>query len=466
MKMDRVTWFNATRQCRSRHRRVMLWIPLLMLLAVLYFGVRQILVSAQAYLFAYPLVMMDVTRSNARQMLGPENQLYRVRRFPDASFKEVVRPNVDTLYSSAFIDMAKGPWVFEMPANDQRYEVMPFMDAWTNIFAAPGTRSTGTAGGKFLLVGPTWQGQAPAGLTLLRAPTRMVWLIGRTQTNGVADYPLVHGLQDGLRLRSLAAWQVGRDDAQAVWQRAGQRPAPPIEQMQAMSSEIFFSRFAQLLVDNPAQAADAPMLDTLARIGITAGQAPHWNLLDQWSVGLGRRVADFAVARELKKPRELLHGWAIPPANLGNYGTDYNTRAAVAMVGLGANLPQDAIYPNTRLDQDGRPLDGSQRYRLHFNAGELPPVNAFWSVTAYNAHDFFIENPLQRYALGDRDALVFNADGSLDLLVQAEPPSGEQVRNWLPVRAGQPFLLNARLYWPKPAALNGAWGMPVLERLD
>ena len=436
------------------------------LAAALYLQAEQIILGAEAYIFGYPLVIMDVTRSNATQMLGPENQLHRVRSFPDAGFREVVRPNVDTLYTSAFIDMAKGPWVFEMPANSQRYEVMPFMDAWTNVFAAPGTRSTGTKGGKFLLVGPTWQGLVPAGLTLLRAPTRMAWLIGRTQTNGVADYPLVHGLQDRLTLRSLLSWQAGRDDETPTWQRATQRLAPPIEQMQAMRSEVLFTRLAQLMVDNPASVVDAPMLAKLARIGIRPGDALHWSLLERWSVGLGRWIADFAVARELKKSRDLLHGWSTPPANLGNYGTDYNTRAAVAMVGLGANLPPDAMYPNARLDQDGRPLDGSQRYRLHFNAGELPPVNAFWSVTAYNAQDFFIDNPLQRYALGDRDPLAFNADGSLDLLVQATAPAGEQVKNWLPVRAGEPFLLNARLYWPKPAALSGAWGMPAVERID
>jgi hypothetical protein len=315
-------------------------------------------------------------------------------------------------------------------------------------------------------VGPNWQGQTPAGLTLLRAPTRMVWLIGRTQTNGVMDYPLVHGLQDGLTLRSLASWQLGRDDAPPPWQRVTQRPVPPIEQMKAMGTEIFFTRFAQLLVDNPPSAVDAPMLAKLRRLGITAGQAPHWGLLDQWSVGLGRWIAEFAVRRQLNNSRDLLHGWSTPPANLGNYGTDYSTRAAVAMIGLGANLPPDATYPNTRLDQDGRLLDGSQRYRLHFKSDELPPVNAFWSVTAYDAQDFFIDNPLQRYALGDRDPLVFNADGSLDLLVQATAPAAEQIRNWLPVRAGEPFLLNARLYWPKPAALSGAWGMPGVERID
>jgi hypothetical protein len=189
-------------------------------------------------------------------------------------------------------------------------------------------------------------------------------------------------------------------------------------------------------------------------------------VLDRWSVSLGRAIADWTVARELKKPRDLVRGWSTPPSVLGNYGTYYNTRAVVAMVGLGANLPADAIYPNTRVDATGQALDGRHRYRLHFNAAELPPVNAFWSVTAYGADDFLIANPIHRHALGDRDPLVFNPDGSLDLHVQAEPPEGNRNNNWLPVRAGEPFLLNARLYWPKPSALDGTWGMPAVERID
>jgi hypothetical protein len=136
------------------------------------------------------------------------------------------------------------------------------------------------------------------------------------------------------------------------------------------------------------------------------------------------------------------------------------------MVGLGANLPQDATYPNTRVDSTGQPLDGSHRYALHFQAGELPPVHAFWSLTAYDAQDFFIANPLQRYALGDRDQMVYNADGSLDLYVQAQPPTADKAHNWLPVKTGEPFLLNARLYWPKAAALSGNWGMPGVQRID
>ena len=437
--------------------------------ALLYAKAEQIALGAEAYLYGYPLVIMDVTRASAALSVGPENQLRRVRQFPDASFREVVRPNADTLYTTGFIDMSKGPWVFELPPNGQRYEVMPFMDAWTNVFAAPGTRTLGTGGGRFLLVGPAWQEQTPAGLTLLRSPTQIVWLIGRTQTNGAADYPVVHRLQDGIKLRTLADWQAdpsGNEKSLSTWRPATAKPMPPIQQMQAMTAEAFFTRLALLMVNNPPATGDAPMLGKISRLGIKPGQPPKWSLLDRWCVSLGRWIADFKVAKELKKPRDLVRGWQTPPALLGNYGTAYDMRAIVAMIGLGANLPADAIYPQTRVDGNGQTLDGSHRYRLHFNAGELPPVNAFWSVTAYGADDFFIENPIRRFTLGDRDALLLNGDGSLDLLVQATEPEGKKKRNWLPVRPDQPFILNARLYWPKPMALNGQWSMPAVERID
>ena len=244
------------------------------------------------------------------------------------------------------------------------------------------------------------------------------------------------------------------------------KPLPPIVQMQAMSAEAFFTRLAMLMVANPPAAADAPMMVKLSRIGITPGQPPAWGVLDRWSVSLGRWIADWTVAKELKKPRDLVNGWSTPPAILGNYGTFYNTRAVVAMVGLGANLPADATYPNTRVDASGEPLSGSRRYRLHFKAGELPPVHAFWSVTAYGPDDFLIANPIQRYALAIVTRWSYNTDGSLDLIVQSDPPKDTAKSNWLPVKAGEPFLLNARLYWPKPQALNGSWAMPAVERLD
>jgi hypothetical protein len=441
--------------------------------AVLYLQAEKIVLGAEGYLYGYPLVITDVTREIA-SAASPENTLRRLREFPDTQFRGVVRPNVDTLYTTAFIDMSKGPWVFEMPPNDRRYELMAFLDAWTNVFAAPGTRSTGQAGGRFLLVGPGWQGEVPEGLSLLRSPTRIVWLIGRTQTDGPADFGFVHRLQDGLTLRRLAAWQT----AQQTGEQSGQQeaapdprpgtppPVPALKQIQRMGSIEYFTRLAALMVDNPPAAADAPIQLRLERIGVAPGQAPQWGPLDRWSVALGRLIADHAVARQLQTPLRQVRGWSLPPEMLGRYGTHYNIRAAVAMIGLGANLPEDAMYPNARVDADGRALDGSRRYRLHFPADALPPAKAFWSVTAYGPDDFLIDHPSNRHALGDRDPLVFNPDGSLDLWIQAAAPDAVHQPNWLPVKAGESFLLNARLYWPKTAALDGSWSMPAIERLD
>ena len=263
-----------------------------------------------------------------------------------------------------------------------------------------------------------------------------------------------------------ADWQAGQAAVVPVWQAGVGKPVPPVAQMQAMRSDVFFTRLAWLMVGNPPAAADGPMLVKLSRLGIAPGRPPSWGVLDLAAVSLGRWLADFTVARELKKPRDLIRGWATPPAILGNYGTYYNTRAVVAMVGLGANLPADATYPTTGVDASGEALSGSRRYRVHFKATELPPVRAFWSITAYGPDDFLIDNPLHRYALSDRDLLVFNPDGSLDLWLQADAPPPAKMANWIPVKADETFLLNARQYWPKPAALSGVWGMPAVERVE
>ncbi len=433
----------------------------------------KIMLGAEAYLYGYPLVMMETTRIQSAKYIGPENQLRMVRQFPNAQFKEVVRPNVDTLYTTAFISMKEGPWAFEMPANNKRYELMPFMDAWTNVFASPGTRTSGNQGVTYLLAGPEWNGQVPKGMTLLKSPTDMVWLIGRTQTNGTADFATVHELQNRLRLTkwpqppdSLSASTDSKRDAQPSWQVSTEPSLTPVAQMKALNTTEFFNRLMKLMVSNPPSPEDAPLLARLAQLEIKPGQAVHLSGSNALSFSLGRWIANQRVMKALNTKAQD-GSWSYPPLNLGRYGTDYNTRAAVAMVGLGANLPEDAMYPNTVLDHQGQALNGKHRYRLHFAANALPPVKAFWSITAYGADEFLIDNPLQRFAIGDRDPLVFNADGSLDLWVQATPPSEkEAAANWLPVQMGAPFLLNARLYWPEDKALNGQWKMPVVERLN
>jgi hypothetical protein len=445
---------------RQHPRLIAALLTVLLLAGTSLWKFNAVVIAAQAYVFGYPLVIMDLTRAQSEQTLAPANTLRRVRQFPDASFKTVVRPNVDTLYSTAFLDLRDGPVVFEMPPNPDRYEVMPFMDAWTNVFATLGTRTHGTQGGRFLIAGPGWQGTTPPGMQLLTSPTQMAWLIGRTQTQGPADYPLVHRLQDGLQLQPLKA-----QTATAPVGISAATEVSPVAQIQRMGTREFFQRLTQLMPANPPSADDAPQVQAMAKIGIVAGQDVAWSWHDTWSAALGRRLAEFKIAQALKKPMNLVNGWSTPPLILGQYGTDYGIRAVVAQVGLGANLPQDAIYPSAQVDSQGEALHGQHRYRLHFASGQWPPVKAFWSITAYGADNFLIDNPAQRFAVGSLSPLVRNADGSLDLLIQAQPVEGPMQANWLPVAAGAPFLLNARLYWPTEPVLNGTWHLPAIERL-
>jgi hypothetical protein len=300
-------------------------------------------------------------------------------------------------------------------------------------------------------------------MTRLQSPTSMVWLIGRTQTQGISDYPVVHRLQDGLALHTLNPATPPHKPPLAT--PPASQPLAPIAQMQALGTRDFFERLSALMIDNPPSAADATMLSKLARIGIVPGQPVSWDVVESMAVSAGRWMADFKIAQELKKPRDLVRGWSTPPRILGQYGTQYNIRAVVAMVGLGANLPEDAMYPSTKVDAQGNALNGKHAYRIHFAADQLPPVNAFWSITAYGADNFLIDNPDHRYAVGSLSSLTPNADGSIDIWIQASPPAKGRDKNWLPVKPNEDFLLNARLYWPQAQALDGRWGMPAVERL-
>ncbi|MCT9629223.1 DUF1254 domain-containing protein [Pseudomonas aeruginosa] len=447
--------------------RRLLAVTLLMVLlgAGLLWSQRETLgLAARGYVFGYPLVLADLTRHNFVSGIAPANRLVHMSTFPDADFREFVRPNVDTLYTQAWLDMDAGPWVFEVPGS-QRYLLMQFLDAWSNVFASLGSRTLGSQGGRFLLVGPGWQGEVPPGLTLLRSPTRLSWLLGRIQTNGKADYPAVHAIQAGIQLRSLDDWQRGAASPALPFSLPEKPVMSPLYQMRALSAQDFFARLAGLLQDNPATAADAAAIAELQQLGLRAGEAPQWSWLQSQTARLGIWLAEREMQQSLQRTDGLVNGWRQPPVHIGTYGQDYGLRAVVAMAGFGANLAADAIYPNANLDGQGQPLQGGQRYRLHFAAGDLPPAKAFWSVTAYDGDGYLIANPQDRYALGDRDPLHYNADGSLDLWVQHEAPAAEQQANWLPIPASGPFSLTGRIYLPEQRMLDGQWHMPAIERL-
>jgi hypothetical protein len=429
-----------------------------------------------AYVYAYPLLLSDITlrqQTNYAEPTGklaqaPLNQFSHAPEFTPVDWKVVVRPNVDTLYSPATLDLGAEPIVLSVPATD-RYFVMPMMSLWTDMFAVVGTRTIGRNTARdFLLASPNWRGDVPLGLELIRSPTRIMNIGGRTQTNGVADYENVHKIQAGYKLTPLSVWGKG----QYVPPKAKIDPTfdmttPPPVQIEKMDGAVFFARFAELLKDNPPGATDYPIILRLGRVGFKVGQSFDVNAATpSIKQAFERGTADgrsLVASLGKKAAGEGAKGWIYSTSG-GAYGVDYRWRAAIAYALLGENLPQDAIYPSLSVDSDGRPLDGGNQYVLHFDKGKWPPVDAFWSVTAYDTDGYFIPNALKRQALGDRDKLVSNADGSLELYIQSATPGGEKEANWLPV-AKAPFTLLMRLYSPRNNVLDGSWTPPAVKRM-
>lgn len=431
-------------------------------------------IAKEAYIFGYPLVLMDVSRQvmtacpSPTAMCAPMNRFAHVPAFPDPIFTDVVSPNADTLYSMAWLDLSKEPLVLSLPDTKGRYYLMQMLDAWTNVFAGPGSRTTGTAKGDFAVVGPGFKGKLPAGLKKIESPTNLVWIIGRTQTNGKADFEAVHFIQAQYKLTPLSAW--GKPDTPPANVPVAPKVSKeaPVEQVGKMDAQTFFARLNALMQGNPPAAADALAVKRFAAIGIAPGKKFSIEGLDpaaKSALEKGVKEAHQEIVAAAKKPHgKVVNGWALM-YNVGSYGTNYPFRAVVARVGLGANLPEDAIYPMTRVDADGKPLTGQNQYVMHFSKDQIPPVNAFWSVTMYNDKQFFVENPINRYAIGDRDKLTFNADGSLDLYIQHESPSKDQEANWLPAPKDS-FNLIMRLYWPKKPVLDGTWTPPPVKRVN
>ena len=430
-------------------------------------------IAIDAYIYGYPLVLMDMTRQVGTNVprfgenAAPINQFGSKRSFPDATFTTVVSPNADTLYSFAFLDISKEPMVLTVPEMGNRYYLMQMLDAWTNVFAAPGTRTTGNGKGNFAITGPFWKGRLPEEIQEIKSPTNMVWIIGRTQTNGKSDYAAVHDIQNKYKLAPLSSFgqQYSVPDSMPVNPNIDMTTAP-VDQVTRMDAVTFFGRLNALMKNNPPASADAEAIKRFAEIGIAPGRAFDLKDLDssitQQIVG-GARDAMARIFAAGKKPHgKNIGGWQFLPS-VGRYGTDYFWRSEVALVGLGANLAEDAIYSRATTDARGELLTGANQYLVHFQKGQLPPVGAFWSITMYNASQFFVPNPIDRYAIGDRDTLKFNDDGSLTLYIQNESPGKDKETNWLPAPKHS-FNLLMRLYWPKKEILNGIWKPPNLER--
>lgn len=431
-------------------------------------------IGVDAYVYFYSLVTMDVTRKQTTNMksgekpgYGPMNMFHNIPAFPPADMKAVVRINFDTLYSVAWLDLTKEPMIVSVPETNGRYYLLPMLDMWTDVFASPGWRTTGTQAGNFLVTPPGWTGKVPDRFTRIAAPTPYVWIIGRTKTDGPQDYDAVNKIQAGLKVTPLSEWGKPAKPVVAKIDPTVDMKTPPKVQVDTMPARAYFAYAAELLKLHPPHLTDEPILAQMKSIGIEPGESFDISKLDP-AVRKGLEAAP-AEAQQLMKWKvptvaRVANYWSMNTDTMGVYGNYYLKRAIVTQLGLGANLPEDAIYPLNLADESGKPLDGANQYTIHFEKGAMPPVRAFWSLTLYDSDGFQVGNVLNRFAVSSWMPFKYNADGSLDLYFQSDSPGKDHEANWLPAPKG-PFNLTMRLYSPQADALTGKWNPPPIKKV-
>jgi hypothetical protein len=442
-------------------------------------------IGVDAYLYFYSLITMDVTRKQLTNLEpkpggigGPMNSFANVGAFPAADMRVVVRPNFDTLYSSGWLDLTKEPMVVSVPDTGGRYYLLPMLDMWTDVFASPGWRTTGTKAGNFLVTPPGWRPdlrekfaeefRLPDNTQRIDAPTPYVWIIGRTKTDGPDDYDAVHKIQAGYKITPLSQWGKEPVPPEVKIDPSIDMKTPPKKQVDTMPAGQFFAYAAELLKLHPPHITDEPIIARLKRVGFEVGKSFDLDNADpavQKGLASAPEDAQKLMAWKVPTLARIANYWSMNTDTMGVYGNYYLKRAIVTQLGLGANLPEDAIYPLNLADADGKPLDGASNYTIHFDKGQTPPAQAFWSITLYDPEGFQVANALNRSAVSSWMPFKTNPDGSLDLYFQNESPGADKVANWLPAPKG-PFNLTMRLYAPKADAHTGKWNPPPVMKVQ
>ncbi|WP_088012041.1 DUF1254 domain-containing protein [Gottfriedia acidiceleris] len=413
-------------------------------------------IGIQAYLYGFPLVDMVKTMQIAMQKT-PLNTFSHMRRLADPSDRDIVAPNNDTLYSQAWLDLSKGPVVFSIPkAEPGRYFSFQFLDAYTNTFRYIGTRLKDTNAAKYVIVGPNWKGKFAKGTKVIQSPTNMVWLLGRTLVKEEKDLANVYAIQNKYTLAPL-----------------NKKQAKPLIDLKTTISESDFNdpaRYFDIMTRSmklfPGPSRDESMLSQFKLIGIDPNKGFQGSNDSATMAGLTRALKDAReiMLKSLSNVGTESNHWTVFNKNIGTYGTNYLNRASIAAFGLGSHLPIEAIYSRTTFDSDGKPLSGDHQYVIHIDKKQMLPVNGFWSLSLYGPDQLFVDNPINRYSIGDRtEGLKYNNDGSLDLYIQNSIPEGHE-SNWLPAPTGN-FVLVMRLYEPKQILLDGLYTMPSVQNI-
>ena len=416
------------------------------------------MLAAQAYLYGYPLLETERLQAEA----PGTNTLIALTSYVDPDQHLVVAPNVDTLYTLAYLDLSEGPVVLSHPDMADRYFGFQLMDPYTNVVGYIGSRTTGSEAASYAIVwedGP--QGEIPPDAEAIVVPYADIWLLGRTAAGDEADQQEAVAL---MRQYTITA--------------PGEPPTYPIEDFDTTTSAPLptgidaLDAISAAMVASPPPTDDADKLAELARVGVGPGlevSDADLSPASQWAAQAAVRTISallgplVSVAQYAMAARN--DGWASPDPAIGDYGTDYLLRAGVAKIGLGANTPEEAYYATAFLDENLRRLNGRHSYQLHFEPGQEPPADAFWSITVYDSDGFLVPNEQEIYAVSSTGSgdLVYQEDGSIDIVFSQEDPQDPTV-NWIPVPDGA-FRVYLRVYVPQDAVLEGDWVVPGIERI-
>jgi hypothetical protein len=430
-------------------------------------------IAKEAYIYGFPLVdsyriqyAYFVDGQNP-EFKGAWNQIHSMARVATPEDKAVQTPNSDTPYSVLGLDLRTEPIVLTVPEFEKdRYYSIQLIDAYTHNFAYIGSRATGNSPGSFVIAGPNWKGAAPKGVkAVIRSETELVFALYRTQLFNPADLDNVKKLQAGYLVQPLSAF-FGQPAPKAAPDIDFIKPLSPADQRTSLQ---FFEILNLALGLAPTVASEQELMARFAKIGVGGGltfdaskHSPQVKAAIEQ--GMSDAWAELATLQKKIDSKEVLFG--------DMFGTreylkdNYLYRMAAAVNGIYGNSKQEAMYPIYSVDSSGERLDGSRRYTLRFAPGDMPPVNAFWSLTMYELPaSLLVANPLDRYLLNSPMLPQFNkdADGGLTLLIQNESPGKAREANWLPAPKG-PFVMFMRLYWPQEAATSGAWTPPSLIR--
>jgi hypothetical protein len=410
-------------------------------------AVEAVTIATEAYIYGYPLITFDMVRKQQTNVTTPDGehapmgQVIKMRSYPAVDNHCCAAPNADTLYTVVWLDVSGEPWILGIPDMGDRYYIVPMLDGWSEVFM------------------------------VASSPTGMVWILGRIYCTGSAeDYAAVHALQDKFSVVPLSAYGKQYTPLPGVADASFDMKTAVRKQVGGLDVDTYFDTLAKLMKPNPPTAQDAPIVGRMAKIGLAPGQdfdPSKLGFLDREAIKIVPKLALLEMGLHLKK-QKTTNGWMYFTQGVGNFGTDYLLRGMANLLGPGWNRPQDAVYPLSQKDSSGDEYNGAKhKYVMRFEKGQVPPAEAFWSLTMYDTDFFFVPNPIDRYDLGGRNQFITNPDGSVEVYIQADSPGRDKEANWLPAPKGK-FSLVLRIYSPRktpPSILDGTWTPPPVRRV-